>query len=323
MSKQQPPEKIGVEDVKAALRRSGYLIEGRIARALENRRPENRPYAVHPNWVYPDPTTGESRELDVFAEWQGPVSTLIGFLTHGLIIECVNNPQPLVLLTRGRGSSTAISELELLKWRTQAAFVPHASSDSPSARQPLSHLLDTSSYHHYFDVPYATQYCSFQYKQSKNPGEWMAVHEGTHFDSFVKLCDGVDERLAKWDQSRDDDPGFDEPVTLLTFLPVLVIQGELYAVDPTRPDVELTTASHLLYQHTRVVGNHRRAYRIDVVTEKGFASYLDRVERETRETASRLVANEPLIRVGGEEWVRRKRAERRARHPEPHVRSLS
>src|SRR5687768_9654186 len=143
MTKRSPeksPEKITLEEAQSALRRSGYLVEARIARLLKGRRVGDRRYAVYPNWGYEDRVTGKTRELNIYAELVvSPVSSWINFMTHSLIIECVNNPQPLVLFTSGTGSSALMMDHEILKWRTQASIVPFA-ADGSGGRQPLCQL---------------------------------------------------------------------------------------------------------------------------------------------------------------------------------------
>ena len=53
------------------------------------------------NTAYPDPDTGKSRELDLFAitaEQAGPDD--YDFIFTVLLIECVNNPQPIAFITK-------------------------------------------------------------------------------------------------------------------------------------------------------------------------------------------------------------------------------
>ena len=87
-------EVISLEEAVEALRRSGYLLEDRIDSLLRSQK-----YFTVPNAAYPDPNTGKSRELDIRAH-------SIAFRTdrqvygvmHELLIECVNNPQPVILM---------------------------------------------------------------------------------------------------------------------------------------------------------------------------------------------------------------------------------
>jgi hypothetical protein len=95
-------EKIAPEEMIDALKRSGYLIESRLINILAD-----HDYYTYPNETYPDPTTGKSREIDLFASSYRTVenlylqnASLMIDVTHDLIIECANNPQPAVFFKR-------------------------------------------------------------------------------------------------------------------------------------------------------------------------------------------------------------------------------
>ncbi|MBI3646468.1 MAG: hypothetical protein HY233_10950 [Acidobacteriales bacterium] len=55
-------KKISLEETKDALLRSGYLLEHRIEDLLRQ-----KAYYVEANEAYPDPESGKSRELDIYA----------------------------------------------------------------------------------------------------------------------------------------------------------------------------------------------------------------------------------------------------------------
>ena len=78
--------KIMHEEAKAALQRSGYLIESRIAALLEK-----DGYYIQANDAYVDPTTAKSRELDLFAMGANKLSRKDDFIFPVVLIECVNN----------------------------------------------------------------------------------------------------------------------------------------------------------------------------------------------------------------------------------------
>ncbi len=90
------PEEITTSEARAALLRSGYLLESRAEARLQTA------YYVEANSTYPDPDTGKSREFDLYATRAvraGPRGGL-DFVWPVLLIECVNNPQPVVLITK-------------------------------------------------------------------------------------------------------------------------------------------------------------------------------------------------------------------------------
>lgn len=87
--------RITMDEAKAALQRSGYLIESRIAARLER-----DGYYVQANDAYADPSTSKSRELDLLAMSANRLSRKDDFIFPVLLIERINNPQPLTLLTK-------------------------------------------------------------------------------------------------------------------------------------------------------------------------------------------------------------------------------
>ena len=89
-------DKISSEEIKDALTRSGYLLESRLEKALR----ENGFY-VEANSAYLDSETSKSRELDLYA-MNGYVINPQYYesLYSNLIIEAVNNPQPIAFITK-------------------------------------------------------------------------------------------------------------------------------------------------------------------------------------------------------------------------------
>ena len=155
-------EAISFDDAKDALSRSGYLLESRLDACLRGHH-----YDVATNVVFPDPLTAKSREMDLYASTRRELSTqfCLDEIANVLLIECVNNPQPIAFLTDAPGRSL----LPLL-----AATVP---ADIPGAngRMAVPAFLGLERYHHYCSTPVATQFCSFVRKGRTR--EWMATHD--------------------------------------------------------------------------------------------------------------------------------------------------
>src|SRR5713226_5449230 len=95
----QPPRSaatINRADMLAAIRRSGYLIEQRVEFPLVA-----HGYYVQTNPVYPDANTGKTREYDIDAISAVRVfKDTYDFVFQTLLIECQNNPQPIVFFTK-------------------------------------------------------------------------------------------------------------------------------------------------------------------------------------------------------------------------------
>ncbi len=161
---------ITLQDATKALLNSGYLLEARLEQVLAA-----RGYYVDANDAYPDPTTGKSGELDLMAMTARRLSREYDFVFNVLLVECVNNPQPLVLLTKKPQVGFLFHE------DVRLAGLPAKLFDRRAGRWvKLQDALHLNKFHHYCTPRVATQFCSFA---RKGGSEWMALHEGPHFDS--------------------------------------------------------------------------------------------------------------------------------------------
>ena len=92
------------EEYLGALKRSGYLMESRLVRALHEMN-----FFVDPNQCILDKVTGKSREIDIIAEYyDGRVRDIC--VKTLFIIEAINNIHPLVLMTRREFSPSTDTE---------------------------------------------------------------------------------------------------------------------------------------------------------------------------------------------------------------------
>src|SRR3954453_7667950 len=86
---------ISLDDALDALRRSGYLLETRVAKVLSG-------FGSHTevNVVYTDPWSKLPRELDAYC-LKAELSDAVEFLEASahLLIECINNPQPIAFFS--------------------------------------------------------------------------------------------------------------------------------------------------------------------------------------------------------------------------------
>jgi hypothetical protein len=62
--------------------------------------------------------------------------------------------------------------------------------------------------------------------------------------------------------------------------PLLVVQGSILELRPTRKSLELKEVNHVQYRQSSIWNGEERDHQIDIVTEKWFPSYLTKVEKE-------------------------------------------
>ena len=147
--------KISEAEAREALLRSGYLIEYRIEQLLRN-----HGWYVEANSAYEDSESQKSRELDIFATKARLLGTSTkpkDALFSSVLIECINNPQPIAFITKkpyqqnwGVGYIKGVFDPE-------EVFLKHSRRS-----KNLGDLLKIASYHHYCQGRLASQFCSFQ-----------------------------------------------------------------------------------------------------------------------------------------------------------------
>lgn len=289
-------KKISTDETKEALLRSGYLLEYRIEGILRQ-----NAYYVEANEAYPDPETGKSRELDIYAigaTKAGPEE--YDFIFAVLLIECVNNPQPIAFLTKD--PMVPFLHYEDIRVAGLPAKVPDAKGNA--SWQSLTEYLAMDKYHHYCKGRVATQFCSFVEKRKQgNVTEWMATHEDSHFDSFRKLAAAVDhfsvEHFESWKF------GGREPVNLEFFYPILIVQGDLLDVRHGKKSLRIKSSDHIQYRMSTVTsGKKQRVYQIDVVTERHFSKLLKLIDGEVTKSARLLRRRHVAVREAVEKIVR-------------------
>jgi hypothetical protein len=267
------------EEIRDALSRSGYLLETRVEDLLKR-----RGYFVQANANFEDRETGKSRELDVHALGvRNCGSHRLDFLWHVLAIECINNPQPIVFFTKKPISAllhrdaVAVTGMPMKVWPKQGAW---------NESVGLVDYLEVQRWHHYCRGRAASQYCSFTLKKGGSNAEWMALHEGPHYDTIRKLCDAVDyyreEHLDGWRI------GGREHVNLQIYYPILVVQGDLLELRSGRSAADVRSIGHAQFRQGASSRGLHRNYQIDVVQERALPRLLRTIEKEVESMRRRL-----------------------------------
>jgi len=263
------PPTITEAEARAALVRSGYLIEYRAEALLRE-----RGWFVEANSAYEDSETQKSRELDIYAllyrrTGTGPKDRLFS----SVLIECVNNPQPIAFFTR---------KPYVHNWAVgyiKGVFDPEEVYVKGSEQKTnIGDLLKIGSYHHYCRGTFASQFCSFSRKADKK--EWMASHEDTHFSAFATLVKAVEHRFTQLALV---------PGTYISWEfmnPVVLVQGELLDVKSVGGTVSFKKTEHIKFRRTVIWKGEERGYIIDVVTERAFPRFVAMLEGELQRTAS-------------------------------------
>jgi hypothetical protein len=274
-------KKITNDEIEAALHRSGYLLEARIERLLRQRK-----YNVDANWTYPDRDTGRERELDLRAT---NLAHARPYYTLGaeLLVECINNPQPLAFFTRTEQYPSFNGYA--IECFGRPLFVPHPRGSW------VMEFLQVNEFHHYCEGRAASQFCTFQQKRNSSPPDWMALHDDDHFQAFKKLSDVL---MLRREQDRKQAVPRYDAIELRIAYPVLVLQGDLLEVNPWSRTPKAKSARRIRFGRTALEPQQRlrQDLCIDVVTEAHFPEYLALVRKELQEIDRRIRKAEPELR---------------------------
>jgi hypothetical protein len=280
-------DRISSEEITDALLRSGYLLESRLESVLR----ENGFY-VETNSAYSDPESAKSRELDLFAMKGYRVGQYDHELVYSiLLIEAVNNPQPIAFITK----ESQISPLHREDIKVAGLPVKLPDNSLNDNWIFLPEYLEMNEYHHYCQGRVATQYCSFiQKKNDLSKKEWMASHDETHFNNFQTLSLAIeyfqDVLYSAWKKDAD-------AINLEFYYPLIVVQGGLLEVRSSGENITIKPIDHIQYRRTSVVGVKELNYQIDVITERYLLEYLNIIKSEMEKTVQQLGKQESEVRA--------------------------
>jgi hypothetical protein len=263
-------DKINAEEMKDALKRSGYLLESRLLKILSDNE-----YTLYPNEVYPDPVTGKSREIDVFGlnSFHSEIKLdkeLSIRVESNIIVECSNNPQPAVFFQRtDKKKFTIFGKFRFNKIEQ----IPYGEEGGPGWE--FDSFTTSEKSFHYNSFQRCTQYCSFLQKKKQSDGkkEWFATHPDGLHDVFNKLYDFVNHKSA-CDAEWIPESFYTKDVYVILYFPVVVLQNELFEVLESDGEVSMTQVDHTIFEFTRYETDSK-SFLVDVVTEKYFPKYLD------------------------------------------------
>lgn len=266
--------KYSKDDLVAAIKRSGYLLESEIANILVG-----ADFFVESNQIIEDPITGKSREIDLIAEYFDNDNS--GRSEHKacakikFIFEIKNNIYPLVLMTK-------------------LAFSPNIEIWE-STKEILTEIegINSSSTNTFYEIllgknePIFTQYCSFDIKKGKKIDELLASHPEQVYIGLSKITQYCEECVESWENRDTSYPYYRR----FLYMPVLLINEDLYELEigednePTLNEVE---ESRLVFNY--FYKNDPKLATIWVVTKKGFKSFIEKMVSEERKLENEMIA---------------------------------
>lgn len=285
-NKNQKDEAITRRQMMDAVVRSGYLMEQRIFPIIES-----FGYYVKTNPVYPDSTTGKSREYDFSAlsalkVYRGEMD----YLWLHVVGECLNNSQPVVFFS----SKQALDFMFHEDIRCAGIPLKFPSRDSPGTTT-LTDFFHMDKFHHYCRGVFSTQYCSFQWKKDKR--EWLAWHDDEHHGIFNALVEATrhecDDFFASWTPPKGTEV---EPVNINLFYPLLILHDDLYECRQSRNGPRLIARKHIQFRKSVITGRKPEVFHIDVIVESYLDEYLKMLDKEHDELKKRFQRNKGHVR---------------------------
>jgi hypothetical protein len=249
---------ISKEQIKIALQNSGYLLEDRVNQILKKNN-----WSTTPNARFKDLKTGIEREVDVVAykylEYDYPE---MDFINSTLLIECMNNKEPVVFFENLEPLISRIAALNFVILNETFWNILSSAQNELKSKQKFI---------------YSSQYCSFQ-KVPKlvkqfNDG-WIALHPDIKHDSINSLFQYIQFQRFHHENVTNDK----EYIKGFYFRPLIVLQGELLSVKQGEK-LEIKSQNHIKFQ-VALTDNNGRYFDIDVITENYLPKYLDHIKKE-------------------------------------------
>jgi hypothetical protein len=270
-----------VEEILAAIRSSGYLMEQEVASLLEA-----KGFHVTTNRAYKDPDEEKSREIDVSARKCGYEGEENQFGVYAEIVaECKNNSAPFVFIGRRKNATDMHPQPEeyLFPVNEYSFIIKEEKGTKTSRPVPAFMHLGLDKVHYCYSLPdKMVQFCRMV-RQGKG---WEANHGGVYDSILIPLIKAF---LARREEVKTFQ--HNQRLTWL-FFPLVVLSGKIYYVDsnsssPVPEEVEHVSFIRELRSKT-ASGN----FMVDFVTQAGLQEFLDKKLLSFLEHVSSVLKNE-------------------------------
>lgn len=268
---QETTTSISTKQMKAAIQRSGYLLEQRVEPIFV----KEGFFYVQTNPVFPDPDTGKSREIDISALSATQIYKKgYNFIFPMILCECENNSQPVVFFSK----ESVISSLFHMEVKVSGIPVKFWQKDGYVS---LSEFTGMEKFHHYCKGAVATQYCTFQLMKDKS--SWIALHSEEQHDTLNKLIKALDYEIAKhYNGWYLPDKVDEEDVNIQIYYPLAIFQGSLYSATLKNNQLILKKSKHIQFRKESFLPrtNEVETYQIDIIAEEYLPYYLRIINSE-------------------------------------------
>lgn len=254
------------DELKEALIRSGYLLESRLAKVLNE-----YGYFVESNPIFEDPLSGKSREIDILTR-RGPQNENFKYISSKvsieniLVIEAKNSPVPVCFFEKSwiSDGDTFFYDTFLIETNYQA--------NNKLFLDEYSKIQER-----YLKLPYCSQYCSFTQKKGKKK-EWMAYHPDNLYSSISSMLNFSQKTYESWKNHFSKETYNFQRFWMIR--PVLVINGDILIVNEDGNNIILKEVNHLVLLASTISAGQNISSSIDVMTEKYFSTFIQNVMKD-------------------------------------------
>lgn len=260
---------ISINEMHAALSRSGYLLEAEVANKLRS-----MSFFVETNLVIEDPISGKSREIDIAAEyydWNKPKRDVKAASKIEFVFEVKNNTFPLVLLNEFDFSPRVEDWVGLKDAVTLPQGIEFDRLDS------YYESLIESNRNNVF-----SQYCSFQKKKQND--ELMALHPENIHSGIAKIIQYCDECAERWEEEESEDH-VHTYLRHFLYMPVLLIKDDLYVLQNDKLNKVDTSILVVNYHYKK---QPTMAY-VFVITHNGLEKFINNALKLESDVEKKLI----------------------------------
>lgn len=255
-------DKPTLENIKDAMKESGYLLEQEIATELEN-----LGFKVQTASAFEDEEEGKSREIDIFATngyYHNDDLKLSIFA--GILCECKNNSNPFVFICRDKKHHDRYFIPKEIVFPVEKYIIPLEGSPDKKIAVSAFNYFKLEKKHHYFsESQKAVQFCKIVRKGKK----WEAQHDGIYDSLFIPLVKALEfqkSHVKKYYENYN---------AIYAFYPIVVLNSELYYIDSNNPEVAPREVSHISFIREIKSKNLDGTYLIEFVNKKYLADFVN------------------------------------------------
>jgi hypothetical protein len=268
-------------EIIAAIKESGYLMEQEVATQLER-----HGLHVRTNVAFEDADEGKSREIDVTAikrvahDDQAKLSAIVE-----LIVECKNSSNPFVFIARPKNEIDKRARPQEFVFPYQYVMKKDLGGGRGMSREvpAFNHLGFDEVYAEHQNAWKAVQFCRIDRKGNG----WHANHSGLYDAIFYPMAKAIVAR-------KKDVP----PVTRAAewryfwlFFPLVVTSGDLFLIDSAAEAPAPKPVSHVTFKRELKSGNLSGSFMLTFVRKQSLEDFLASVLDPIAVLATDLVVN--------------------------------